>query len=132
MGFEEIPHTADWALHVWGEDLPTLLSESARGMNWLTGALLDQERRIQRTFECTGADSESLLVAFLSELVYFAEQDHLGFDQFDIQMKGDRLKVTLGGGPLKSISKTIKAATYHNLKIERTARGFEAEIVFDV
>ncbi len=38
MGYEEIPHTADWSIRVWAEDLAGLLAESARGMNWLAGA----------------------------------------------------------------------------------------------
>ena len=105
MGFQEIPHTADWALRVWGEDLPALLSESARGMNWLAGVLLDKDNRIQRVIECAGTDPESLLVAFLSELVYHTEHDHLGFDQFEFQRKSDRLKVTMTGAPLQAYSK---------------------------
>ena len=132
MGFEEIPHTADWALHIWGDDLAGLLAESARGMNALSGAEIEAGTRKTRVFETRGLDFESLLVAFLTELVYFAEQERLAFDHFDIHLNGDRLKVKMRGGPLKSISKSIKAVTYHNLKIERTARGFETVIVFDV
>jgi SHS2 domain-containing protein len=36
------------------------------------------------------------------------------------------------GAPLKALSKAIKAVTWHNLKVEKTARGLEVEIVFDV
>ena len=32
MGFEEIRHTADWALRVWASNLSELLTEAARGM----------------------------------------------------------------------------------------------------
>jgi SHS2 domain-containing protein len=132
MGFEEIPHTADWSIKVWADTLPELLAESARGMNWLAGVeLAEGPRRIQ-TFKAKEPDGESILVAFLTELVYFAEQENTAFDQFDIHLKGDRLKVKMGGAPLKSLSKSIKAVTYHNLKIEQTARGLEAVIVFDV
>ena len=132
MGFEEIPHTADWSLRVWADDLPGLLAESARGMNVLTGAVLADRPRLKRTFETTGADGESLLVAFLTELVYSAEQENLGFDDFALEIKDDRLKVEMEGAPLKSLSKAIKAVTWHNLKIRETTRGLEVEIVFDV
>ena len=27
MGFEEIPHTADWSIRVWADDLAGLLAE---------------------------------------------------------------------------------------------------------
>ena len=132
MPYEEIPHTADWSLRVWADDLPGLLAESARGMNWLSGAELAKVPRVKKTFETEGPDGESLLVAFLSELVYYAEQGNLGFDDFVIQIKNGRLKAELRGAPLKSLSKAIKAVTWHNLKIKETARGLEVEIVFDV
>ena len=140
MPFEEVPHTADWSIRVWADNLPGLLVESARGMYWLAGAELvlsnveglAEGPRGKKTFEAEEPDRESLLVAFLSELVYYAEQENLGFDDFDIQIKNGRLKAELGGAPLQSISKAIKAVTWHNLKIEETARGLEVEIVFDV
>jgi len=132
MGFEEIPHTADWSIRVWANELPGLLAESARGMYWLAGAQLADRPRIKRSFDTVGADSESLLVAFLSELVFYTEQEFAGFDDFDIRIKDGRLKAELGGAPLKSLDKAIKAVTWHNLEIKTTARGLEVEIVFDV
>jgi SHS2 domain-containing protein len=132
MGFEEIPHTADWSIRVWADDLPGLLAESARGMYWLAGAELVDGPREMRTYETEGPDGESLLVAFLSELVYSAEQENLGFDDFDIRIKDGRLKVEMGGAPFVSFDKAIKAVTWHNLKIKETARGLDVEIVFDV
>jgi SHS2 domain-containing protein len=132
VGFEELEHTADWALRVWAPDLPSLLAEAARGMNALSGVALAQGPRLRREFEAQGDDPESLLVTFLSELVYYAEQEQTAFDQFEIQGNDQRLKVTMNGAPLKEVSKPIKAVTYHNLQIQHTERGVEAEIVFDV
>jgi SHS2 domain-containing protein len=132
MGFIEIPHTADWSIRVWSDDLAGLLVEAARGLNTLSGAKLAHSPRVIREFEVHGPDAEGLLVAFLSELVYYAEQENIGFDQFDIRLKDDRLRVNMGGAPLESLSKAVKAVTYHNLKIEQTSRGLEAVIVFDV
>jgi len=132
MGYEEISHTADWSIRVWAEDLAGLLAESAKGMNWLAGAELAQWPRVNKSFEAEEPDNESLLVAFLSELVYYAEQENLGFDDFEISLKNDRLKVEMEGAPLKSLSKAIKAVTWHKLEIRESARGLEVEIVFDV
>jgi len=132
MGYEEIPHTADWSIRVWADDLEELLAESARGMNWLAGTELTDQPRITKSFETEEPDNESLLVAFLSELVYYAEQENLGFDNFEISIKNDRLKVEMEGAPLKSLNKAIKAGTWHKLEIRESARGLEVEIVFDV
>ena len=132
MGYEEIPHTADWSIRVWADDLAGLLAESARGMYWLSGAELTEEPRTRTNFETEEPDSESLLVAFLSELVYYTEQENMGFDDFDIRIKNDRLKVEMQGALLQSLSKAIKAVTWHKLEIQESARGLEVEIVFDV
>lgn len=132
MSFEEISHTADWSVRVWAEDLPSLFAESARAMNTLAGTATNQSPRMKRVFESDGADAESLLVAFLSELVYYQEQENLAFDTFEIQINGEQITVTMEGAAIQSIDKAIKAVTYHNLKIERTSRGLEATLVFDV
>jgi len=132
MPFEELQHTADWALRVWAGSLPALFSEAARGMNALSGAQPASGPRLSRTFAAEAADVESLLVLFLSELVYAAEQEHLVFETHEIELKGFKLKVNMMGAPLLSLNKSIKAVTYHNLQIRKTDAGFEVEIVFDV
>ena len=132
MGFEEISHTADWSVRVWAPDLPSLFAESARAMNALAGTVTGQGPRLQRTFRSEGSDVESLLVAFLSELVYYQEQENLAFDTFEIQLSNQQISVNMEGAQITSIDKAIKAVTYHNLKVEETARGVEVVIVFDV
>lgn len=131
-GFAEIEHTADWAVRVWAEDLPHLLIEAARGMYSLTQTQIYPEPRILHAFELSAEDEESLLVAFLSELLYLGEQKRLAFDQFDLSLQGRMLRARLGGAPIASQNKEIKAVTFHNLKITRTAEGLETTVVFDV
>jgi SHS2 domain-containing protein len=132
MPFEEIAHTADWALRVRAESLTQLFIESARGMNALSGARPAPGPCTRRSLTLSAPDDESLLVAFLSELVFEAEQENLIFDEFSIQVEGERLKVEMSGAPIGSINKSIKAVTYHNLKIREVEGGVEVEIVFDV
>ena len=132
MPFEELAHTADWALRVRAADLPKLFAESARGMNALSGARAATGPRAHRIVTLSAPDAESLLVAFLSELVYAAEQEQMMFDEFKIQIEGQTLKAKMDGAPLESINKTIKAVTYHNLQIREIEGGVEVEIVFDV
>jgi SHS2 domain-containing protein len=131
-GFEELPHTADWALHVWAPDLAGLFAEAARGMNALSGAQPAEGPRVERTFDAEAPDPESLLVRFLSELVYATEQEHLVFDRFEITIGDGHLQTKMSGAQLAALTKAIKAVTYHNLRIHPTERGVEVEIVFDV
>lgn len=132
MGFEEIPHTADWSVRIWAPDLQSLFTEATRAMNSLSGTVIGNSTRVKRTFETEAPDPESLLVAFLSELLYYQEQEALAFDAFDLRVAAQWLKVEMEGAQIASSEKAIKAVTYHNLKIEKTDQGFETTIVFDV
>ncbi len=79
MPFQEIPHGADWCLRVWAEDLNQLFIDSAKGMNNLAGIKLSSTPGVRRKISIASSDAESLLVAFLSELVFLGEHNHLGF-----------------------------------------------------
>ncbi len=125
-------HTADWAMQVWAEDLPSLFAEAAGGMNALSGLVLASSPRLQRLFRHEAPDDETLLVAFLSELIYAEEQENLGFDSFRVALRAGHVRVEMEGAQVASVEKPIKAVTFHNLRIVRTQRGLEAEIVFDV
>lgn len=131
-GFEEIAHTADWAIRVWADNMESLFAEAARGMYAISGVHLAEGPRREHSFQVTGPDPESQLVAFLSELAYLAEQEKIGFDIISIQTTAEELLVAMEGAPIEKINKVIKAVTYHNLQIAKTLTGVETEIVFDV
>lgn len=131
-GFVERPHTADWALEVWAPDLASLLEESARGMYALMEVRLQEAPRVHTDLALQAGDRESLLVAFLSELLYLSEQERVGFDRFQLTLEGDSLKAELEGAPIRKQLKQIKAVTFHNLSIRAGERGLETVIVFDV
>lgn len=132
FGFTEIEHTADWALKVWAPDLSGLFAQAARGMYWLMETTLQPEPRHERAIDLNGGDAESLLVGFLSELLYLGESHGLAFDAFDITVEHSRLTARIRGAPIAEQKKEIKAVTYHNLAIEQSPRGVRTTIVFDV
>jgi SHS2 domain-containing protein len=132
--FEEVEHTADWALRVRGRDYGELLVNAARGMSRLLvsdPATIPTD--VERRFTLDAFDGESLLVEWLSELVYWAEAEMLVFREFELgQVTPDHLEVVVRGGPVPGLQKHIKAVTYHNLEIVETEDGLEATVVFDV
>jgi SHS2 domain-containing protein len=132
MPFIEVAHTADWCLRVWSANLPSLFAEAARGMYALAGVEIASQPVQEKEFGTEGPDTESLLVAFLSNLVYLMEYERMAFDQFSVQLKSDQVSARMKGASILSITKAIKAVTFHNLKILQSDRGFEVEIVFDV
>lgn len=132
FGFREISHTADIELEVWAPDLGSLLEQAARGMYYLTGLELNSRPRLSRQIEISFLEPETLLIDFLTELIYLAESENLAFDEFDFQFNDDQLIALVSGAKIDSLSKEIKAATYHNLEIRDSGEGLVANIVFDV
>ena len=133
-GFEEIEHTADCALRVWGRDLGQLLVNAALGL----AALLIPERQrvadhVERPFVVQAGDAETLLVEWLSELLYWAEVDLLVFQEFvQAEASSTRFEVLARGGHVPGLRRHIKAVTYHNLAITRVNDSLQATVVFDV
>ena len=73
IAFEEIEHTADRALIIYGRNLEELLLNAARGLNSLLGADADLPSTPKtKSLELDAIDAESLLVEWLSELAYWA------------------------------------------------------------
>ena len=132
MPYEEICHTADWSIRVQAGDLPALFGESALGMNRIAEIALSKSPRLKRTFDAVSPEPETLLVSFLSELVFQVDHEHTAFDRFDITLADNHLHVEMSGASIQSMAKAIKAVTYHNLAIDRTEDGYSVEIVFDV
>ena len=131
-GFREHEHTADWELEVWAPDLASLLEQAAEGMYALAGMRLEPGPRQLHTLEVQAQDAEGLLVQFLSELLFLAEGDGLGFEAFELHLAGNRLAAQMSGGAIASMEKEIKAVTYHRLKIRQSGDGLRVNIVFDV
>jgi SHS2 domain-containing protein len=131
-GYQEIEHTADWALRVWAPDLAGLLEQAARGMYELSGTRISGSGREKRSLKIESTDAEGLLVNFLSELLHFLDQENIAFDEFDLVVSETEANVNLAGALVIERKKEIKAVTYHNLLIEKKSQGLEAQIVFDV
>jgi SHS2 domain-containing protein len=134
MGFEEVEHTADRALRIFGTNLTELFLSAAAGLTHLMAVEVSEiSTEIEKSIELEAIDAESLLVEWLSELAYWAESEMLVFKKFKIQKAtATHLQAKIFGGKTPMLQKHIKAVTFHNLKIIRNSKGLEATIVFDV
>ena len=131
--FEEIPHTADWSFRAFGKDRRELFENAAFALFALEGAIANEATQAARAVQVTGIDYESLLVNWLSELLYMQESHREVYHRFHVEsLTATALRAQVLGTPNTSIDKIIKAVTYHNLKIEQTPNGWEAVVVVDV
>lgn len=133
VSYEEVEHTADWALRVHGADLAELLESAVAGALDLAGVELADVPGEQRRIELESHDRESLVVDFLTELVIALELRQAAFQDLQLEIDdGHRLSGTVREVPAEHIGKHIKAVTYSELEIEEDQDGFTATIVFDV
>lgn len=129
-----VEHTADWAMQVRARDLAELFSQAALGLaQLLTDELESLPRTVTREIELTSVDVESLLVAWLGELAFWAETEGLVFPTIDIRaIHAEELRAVVTGGPADELLNHIKAVTYHDLEIVPVPGGLETTVVFDV
>ena len=136
--YEIIDHTADVAIKVCGKTIKDLFINSARGLFCIITDnqvyCADRERKIK----LAGDVLEDLLVSWLNELIFLFYSYHFLTKYYNIKIKNNSLilKGTLEGTYLKEdvlkIKTEVKAATYHNIKIEKNNVGFMVTIVFDL
>jgi len=132
--FQEVEHTADWAVRVRGRDLAELFAFAAQAMITLvTDSTQTEPFPVARRIELSAPDVETLLVDWLSELVYLHETGDVLFCVFEMEeVTSAHLRATVRGRPGIPMKKEIKAVTYHGLEVRRIRSGYEATIIFDV
>ena len=134
-GFEEIAHTADLEIRVWGSDMVSIFRQAVAGMIQLLGVedLNGGISSVKQTIKLEAMDYEGLLILFLEELLYRLTEDYMMYEVGKLTISSEfSLKAQLKGTQIKSYQRDIKAVTYHNLNIITTASGYEVNIVFDI
>ena len=135
--FEFVDHTGDLGVRLSGESLPRLFEQAAEALTFI---LTDPKTiRIKKTrrFLLEAKTDEELLITWLNELVYLFETKGLLFKTYDVLAVHDHRLEALAQGesyvegrhPIKT---TVKAATYHQLKIENHQGVWTAQVIFDL
>lgn len=131
--YEQLEHTADLALRVFGQDLHQLFANAAYAMFSQLTDIKHIAPSVQHPVKVEGTDYESLLVNWLNELLYLHETRGEVYSAFDIhELSPGVLHATVHGEQSEDIHTIIKGATYHDLAINKTTEGYTATIVFDV
>lgn len=132
-GFKEIQHTADAALSVWAENLNELFKNSLKGMYQLIGIssnFTPENDAIHVVLQAE--DSESLLVSFLSECLFFVLNKRLLLLPEELDINDGILNCKMQLFSINKINKEIKAVTFHNLCVKHNKKEYKVTIVFDI
>ncbi len=140
-GFELLDHIADLGFRAWALTLPDLFAECAGA---LTDVLVDAETvevRERVGSEVMGADLESLLYAWLSEILYLYDADGWLFKEFAILShraggSGEYLQAELAGERYDryrhQIKTYVKAVTMHQLEVKHENELYSARVFLDI
>ena len=131
-GFEEIDHTADLALRVWGQDFYDLLEAAAKGLYHLLNVKVFEDTSHEYSFSIEMDSKEAVLVDFLNELLYLCEEQQMMFSNFTISQDARSLNILAKGKRIASLGRNIKAVTFHELEIKEQQTRLITTITFDV
>ena len=135
--YEEIPHTADVRLRIFGADERELFANAAFALSDSLVDLSGVRAEISDSVEATGGDIEETLINFLSELLYRFDGEGRAYSECRIDELSDvRVAAVCSGEALDPARhhrrKGIKAVTFHDVNIARDERGLSVVITFDV
>jgi len=139
--FREDVAIADVAFDAWGASLEELFVAAADATaNTMAADLEAIGERERRHIRLEEQEADLLLFRFLGELVYLKDAEGLllrvpsvrierrdGAFVLEAEARGETID------PLRHrLQADVKAVTLHLLRVERTARGWEATVVLDV
>jgi SHS2 domain-containing protein len=143
MPYEILEHPADVGFLAYGGTLVELFENAALALCSLACAPEKIEEREQREIVVTGADIESLLYAWLAEILAIADGEQLLFRR--VQVSELREPKAGAAGEARGIAcgekfdrdrhaagTYIKAVTLHQFAVERTGVDFRARVFLDL
>lgn len=136
MDYETFEHEADVGVRGFGDTIEESFANCARAMFTVMFDLEAIETKKTVEVECDAPDKEMLLVEWLNELIYHADVEDMALSDFEVKIKGDKLTGLARGekfDPEKHHPKTeVKAATYSQLKVEKSGGRYTVQCVVDV
>jgi SHS2 domain-containing protein len=135
--YRVIEHTADIGIEAEADSLEELFEVAAEGMfSFIIDPSLVSEVE-RRHVEIDAADLEELMFSWLNELAYMLGADGLLLSRFDIErVATTRLEAMVWGEPIDPDrhrdAEEVKAATYHQMAVEKREGTWLARIIFDV
>jgi SHS2 domain-containing protein len=137
MDFEILEHPADVGFRARGSSVEELFGSCAQA---LISIILDPscvEERGCWELTAEGSDLESLLVNWLNEVLFYVDTRRLVFDSFTVRMADPFQLSCHATGEERTAAKhpvrvSVKAVTYHQLRIIKSGEQWVAEVFVDV
>lgn len=135
--FEIIEHPADVGFHCWGRTRTELFQNAALAMLSLACDPAGMEERESREIEATGADDESLLYAWLADILAVQDAEQMFFRRLEVVAEEPgRIRGRIYGETYDrqrhQVGTYVKAVTMHQLWVKESPEGWQAQVYLDV
>ena len=135
--YEIIDISGDVGLKIFGETISDLFSNAAEGFYSLITDVSAVEIKKNILVAANGDTQESLLIAFLNELIFFFDTDGFVGKEIAINKISERSVEAEVSGEAFEIGRhesglLVKAATYHNISITKSGDMWTASVIFDI
>ena len=130
-------HTADFGIHVFGDDVKNLFQNAAMAMMAQLVEMVGLRAREERRITIQGNDWPDLMVNWLREILYLCVGEEILTQSIQIESIAEKcLTAHLWIDPFSAERHTlrseIKAVTYHQVQVFETGNRWEAKIIFDI
>jgi len=132
--YEILEHKADLKIRAFGKDKKELFSNMLLAMAESQRPEIKGKQKNKRQIKIKSLDLATLLVDFLSEVLYLSEVNHEIYHQVQFRkLTNKNIEGNLFGEKLKTIGVIIKGVTYHSLDIhQKKDKTWEATVLFDI
>ncbi len=135
--FEILEHTADIGFRATAETPAELFETAAVALVNLAMDTADVTPRESVELTAEGDSIESLLVNWLSEVLYCLDGEGLALSKFKVRELTANRVVGEAAGERRDSQRhepklVIKGVTYHQLKIEHNEQGWSCEVYLDI
>jgi len=137
QSFRTLEHTADVGFEAFGASREEVFANAARALMNIIVDLDSIEPCEAVPLQISGPDPQSVLVNWLSEILYLHDAEGWLFRDFAIQRLDDHSLSAVARGekfqrPRHQAKLLVKAITYHQLELENTPQGWRAQVYVDI
>jgi SHS2 domain-containing protein len=135
--FEILEHTADIGFRARGRTKAEMFTNAALALESVALTLGNVEPRFPYPIAVTGEDEESLLVNWLSEVLYYLDGRRVVMSRFQVDELVAGAVRGQGWGEPRDPGRhppklVVKGVTYHQLKVVKDTQGWCAEVYLDI
>jgi SHS2 domain-containing protein len=135
--FRFIDHTGDLGMEIYGQSLTDLFENAGEALFHVITDPLRVREKVERAIALNYRDLETLMVDWLSQLLYLHDVEELLLMRFKVRNIDDGRFEALAWGEFFQeehhiIRTGVKAVTFHQLEVKQQRDRWQARVILDL